>query len=148
MKELEEGKLRLLAEMENTRKRAQRRLEEERRSILAELIGPMLDVADNMERALGAAEDGGSLGALREGIRMVHDQMIDVFSKFGVTAIETSQQLFDYNLHEALGHAPAEGRPENEVIAEVSKGYMLNGRLLRPSKVILAKPVDDSTESS
>lgn len=137
-KELDDEKLRFLAEMDNARKRAQKRLEDDRRFVIAELIKPMLDVADNMERALRSAEDGGSSEALAEGVEMVYRQLSDVLAQHGVTRIETADKSFDYNYHEAVGKTNAPGKDENEIVAEVSKGYLLNGRLLRPSKVIVA----------
>ncbi len=137
-KELDDEKLRFLAEMDNARKRAQKRLEDDRRFVLAELIKPMLDVADNLERALRSAEDGGSPEALAEGVGMVYRHLSDMLAQHGVTMIETADKSFDYNYHEAVGKTCVPGKDENEIVAEVSKGYLLNGRLLRPSKVIVA----------
>jgi molecular chaperone GrpE len=142
--ELEDEKLRLLAEMENARKRAQRRLEDERWIILGELMKPFLGVADDLERALQSANENRDAEGLIEGVRMVYAQLVDTFTKFGVEQIETVGKAFDYNLHEALGYAPAEGRDENEVVIEIAKGYLLDGKLLRASKVIIAKPEEET----
>jgi molecular chaperone GrpE len=142
--ELRDDKLRLLAEMENARKRTERRIENERRAILVDFVKPLLDVADNLERAVRSAEENHNAEAIVEGVKMVQQHLVEVFTRFGITPIETKGQLFDYNVHEALGHAPSEEHGEDEIIAEVSRGYLLNGELLRPSKVIIARaPVEE-----
>lgn len=141
---LQDDNLRLLADMENARKRTERRMENERRAILVDVVKPLLDVADNLERAVRSAEENHNPEAIVEGVKMVQQHLVQVFTRFGITPIETTGQLFDYNLHEALGHAPSDGHAENEIVAEISRGYLLNGELLRPSKVIIARvPVEE-----
>ena len=137
--QLEDDRLRLMAEMENMHKRSQRRLQEDRWSLLAEITRPLLEVADNLQRAADAGEGTGADEATVSGVRMVHDQLLEVLSRYGVVPIEAVGQPFDFNMHEAIAHEASEGARENEVIAEVSRGYVLNGRLLRPSRVVVAR---------
>ena len=137
--ELRDDNLRLLAEMDNARKRAERRLESERRSILVEFVKPLLDVADDLERALRSAEENRNAEAIVEGVKMVQQHLTQVFGRLGITPIDTAGKLFDYNIHEALGHTPSDEHEENEIVAEISRGYLLNGELLRPSRVIIAR---------
>jgi molecular chaperone GrpE len=143
--ECEDDRLRLLAEMDNMRKRAQRRLEEDRWALIAEISRPLLDVADNLERASQTSETTGAHGATLEGLQMVHAQLLDVLARYGVSPIEAVGVPFDFNVHEAIAQVPSDGRPDNEVVSEVARGYVLNGRLLRPSKVVVAR-VNESVE--
>ncbi|MCU0610916.1 MAG: nucleotide exchange factor GrpE [Candidatus Eisenbacteria bacterium] len=136
---LEDEKLRLLAEMDNVRKRAQRRLEEDRWALTAEVSRPLLDVADNLERAISAGAEGGVQAATLDGIRMVHTQLMDVLGRYGVEPIQAVGLPFDFNVHEAIAHAPSSSARDNEVAIEVARGYLLKGKLLRPSKVIVAR---------
>jgi molecular chaperone GrpE len=137
--DLQDDNLRLLAEMENTRKRTERRMQNERRAILVEFVKPLLDVADNIERAVQSSEENHDPGAILEGVKMVQQHLAQVFAQYGITPIETAGEIFDYNVHEALGHAPSDEHAENEIVTEVSRGYLLNGELLRPSRVIIAR---------
>lgn len=139
----EDDRLRLLAEMDNMRKRIQRRLEEDRWSLIADISRPLLDVADNLERAAHQAGEGaGAHQATLEGLRMVHSQLLAVLARYGVAPIDAVGSAFDFNVHEAIAHVRSEGRPDNEVVSEVARGYLLNGRLLRPSKVVVARGSD------
>ena len=136
---LQDDNLRLLAEMDNARKRTERRLANERRAILVDFVKPLLDVADDLERAVRSADENNNTEAIAEGVKIVHQHLTQVLTRLGISPIETTGQLFDYNIHEALGHIPSEEHAENEIVAEVSKGYLLNGELLRPSRVIIAR---------
>ena len=69
----------------------------------------------------------------------VRKQFLDVLSKNGLKDVEAIGKIFDPNFHEAIAKQPAEGKKEDEIVAEYQRGYTLNGRLLRPSKVIVAK---------
>jgi molecular chaperone GrpE len=141
--QLQDDNLRLLAEMDNARKRTDRRIENERRAVLVDAVKPLLDVADDLERAVRSAEENHDANAIMEGVRMVQQRLVQVFAGLGISPIDTSGQLFDYNVHEAVGHAPSGDHAENEIIAEISRGYLLNGELLRPSKVIIARAPDE-----
>jgi len=138
VEELEDEKLRLYAEMDNARKRAQRRIEEERKRVVVDTITPILDVADNLERALQSAAENQSPDAILSGVQMVNKQLSDALSVIGIEIIDTDGAVFDYNIHEAVGKTPAPGKAQNEIVVEVSRGYLLEGRLLRPSRVIVA----------
>ena len=140
---LEDEKLRLYAEMDNARKRAQRRIEEERRRAIVETVQPILDVADNLERALQSAAENESTDAIVSGVEMVRKQLMDAFTVIGIEVIDTEGAMFDYNIHEAVGKTPAPGKAANEIVAEVSRGYLLEGKLLRPSRVIVASGDSD-----
>lgn len=143
---LEDDRLRLLAEMDNVRKRSQRRLEEDRWGLLAEIARPLLDVADNLDRASQAAGSAGAEEATRIGVRMVHAQLMEILARYGVTPIDAVGKPFDFMLHEAIAQVPADEAQDNEIVGEVAKGYLLSGRLLRPSKVVVARADDGLDE--
>jgi molecular chaperone GrpE len=73
------------------------------------------------------------------GIEMVHKLFISSLKNFGLEQINAVGEEFDPNFHEAMAQQPAEGKKDMEIIQEYEKGYILNGRLLRPSKVVVAK---------
>lgn len=128
----------LAAEFDNYRKRAARETE----AIVAfgneRLLAAILPFLDNLERALAQSEATGAAGALVSGVRMTYERLLADLRKFGLEQVEAVGKPFDPNLHEAVGVVPWEGEPEGTVLAENRKGYLLNGRLLRPAQVTVA----------
>jgi molecular chaperone GrpE len=127
--EFEEARLRLRREISKD-------VERSRRDILAEL----LDVVDNLDRAIDSARRGGSTDALLQGVEMVRRQFIAKLEGFGVKRIEADQQPFDPMLHEAITSVPASS-PEQDgiVIGTVRSGYRIGDDVLRPAAVAVAK---------
>jgi len=133
--------LRLQAEMENYRRRQQRAaearvLEERERLLLA-----FLDVVDNLERALAAADTATDAGAdgLKEGVRVTREAALRFLNQMGVEPVAAAGRAFDPNWHEAIGTSPGCAAVEPGTIATVLRpGYRLNDRLLRPARVIVA----------
>jgi molecular chaperone GrpE len=130
--------LRALADFDNFRKR--QRDETERRAQLAreELILRLLPIVDNFKRALAAAEEQHSYDSLVEGVSLTLRQMNEMLSKEGVEPIEAVGREFDPRLHEAMMRVESDDYPENTVVDELEKGYTLNGKVLRPSRVRVA----------
>ena len=130
--------LRTLAEFQNFR----RRMEEENRRHAQfaneELVRALLPVLDNFERALAAAEKNHSFESLMGGVTLTHRQLLDLLKKTGVEPIETKGRTFDPNYHEAVERVPESGEPENQIVQELQRGYMMNSRVLRPSLVRVA----------
>ena len=131
--------LRALADFDNFRKR--RREETARRTNLAreELILKLLPIVDNFERALKAAEEKHSYESLVEGVTLTLKHMTEMLEKEGVEPIEAVGQEFDPELHEAMMRVETDEYPDNTVIDELEKGYTLNGKVLRPARVRVAK---------
>lgn len=129
----------LAAEFDNYRKRSAR----ERETIVSfgneRLLKAILPFLDNLERAI--SQEAGSAGAeaILSGVRMIYEQILAELRKFGLEQIASVGNPFDPNLHEAVGVVPWEGTPEGTVLAENLKGYLLNGRLLRPAHVTVAQ---------
>ena len=140
--------LRERADLENARKRHQRDREEAVRYANDRLLREMIPVLDNLERALGHAEQGADDNqGLLEGVNMTINQFRKVLEDFGVKPIKALGEDFDPNLHQAMGQTESADQAPNTVIGELQKGYLLNDRLLRPSLVMLAKAPSRETEA-
>jgi molecular chaperone GrpE len=131
--------LRKTAEFDNYRKRTERDRQALNEAAAASIIGELLPLVDDLERALKA--DTGSEGgeAYRRGVELILKQLGEILRKRGVREIEALGADFDPHYHQAVSYEPAEGRREGEVIEEFRRGYMLGDRLLRPSMVKVAK---------
>lgn len=134
--------LRSCAELENYKKRAARDREDFIKYGNEILIKDMLPTVDSMERALKHASDSEDFKAFVEGLGLVRDNFISALGKHGVEEINAIGRDFDPNFHEALMQVEGKKKEDNNVVEEFEKGYLLNGRLLRPSKVSISKHVD------
>lgn len=131
--------LRSQADLDNFRKRTAREREDAVKFANATLIESLLPVLDNFVLGLDAAEkSGGDARAIREGIAMVHKQLLDALAANGLEEIACQGKEFDPNLHEAVAQEPSDDVPEGMVLRELRKGYLYRGRLLRPSNVIVS----------
>jgi molecular chaperone GrpE len=131
--------LRAAAELDNFRKRKEREISELRKYANQTLLRDLLGVVDNLERALAASRENGEPEGLMEGVDMTLKELLKIFDQFSVKPIESLQQPFDPNLHEAVMQEPSDAFPANTVIKELQKGYMLRDRLLRPAMVVVSK---------
>ena len=129
--------LRKTAEFDNFRKRTERERQSLSEAAAADLIGELVPLLDDFERALqaGGTEDN----AYFRGVELIYRRLSDILQKRGVRPIEALGADFDPYYHQAVSHEPAPGRREGEVIEEFRKGYMLGDRLLRPTMVKVAK---------
>lgn len=129
--------LRTLAEFDNYRRRTERDREESQRRGRADVLRELLEVADNFDRALAHAGDGVPESFL-EGMRLVARGLHDLLDRKGVARIEAEGKPFDPEVHEALGALPTDGAEPNTVIQVIQPGYLLDDRVLRPAKVLVA----------
>lgn len=132
--------LRQTAELENFKKRAAREKADAVRYANETLIRDLLQVIDNLERAVEHAQGGGNGKPLVEGVTMVLKGFLDVLARHGVTLISAKGQSFDPEKHEAIAQIETDQVQPNTVVEEHHKGYYLFDRLLRPSLVTVAKP--------
>lgn len=139
--ELRDRSVRTLADFDNFRKRADRERIETKRYALLEPMRELLEVLDNLERAV---EAGGAADDLRQGVDMIVRQLGDMLRRHGVEAIEAEGRPFDPNLHEAVSREDSAEVAEPTVARELQKGYVLHDRLLRPARVAVAVPREDS----
>lgn len=137
---LKEERLRIIAEMENFRKRLEREKTEFYQYALSEFLKELFTVLDNFERALGS-KDQGDDKSFRDGIEMIYKQYLDLLMKQGVIPIEIEGKKFNPHLHQALITEESEDIEEPEVVEELQRGYTLHNRLLRPAlvKVVIPK---------
>ena len=136
--------MRLLAELENTRRRAERDRGDALKYGAASFARDMLGVADNLQRALKAFEEMGEelpeqARALLEGVAATERDLQAALTRNKVSPISPMGEKFDPNLHEALFEAPGTGQPAGTIIEVVETGYIMEERLLRPAKVGIAK---------
>ncbi len=127
--------VRSVAELDNFRKRIMKEVEDNRKFANEELIKALIPVIDNLDRALSHGEDDQNSGAILEGVKMVQKQLMDTLVKYGVQEVAALGEPFDPNFHQALMQVKTNAAPPNTVVSEISKGYLLNGRLIRPSMV-------------
>ena len=126
--------LRAAAEVENTRKRLERRYADQAEEEKKRLLRAFLTVADNLERALAHSGDG-----FRDGVQLTYQELQRLLSQEGVEPLEAMGQPFDPYYHEAVGTVAGDHDQET-VIGERQKGYLYRGELLRPAKVEVAIP--------
>jgi len=139
VKELEDRLLRLAAEYDNYRKRTAREFECLCQNANENLILKLLDTLDNFERAFDSAKASNDYQNFREGVELVYTHMKDILTKEGLKEIEAIGKPFDPNFHEAVTQAESDKYEEGMVMDQMTKGYMLNDRLLRASKVVVSK---------
>ena len=131
--------LRFSAELENTRKRADRKIEEAHKYALEEFTRELLPVLDSMQLGLDAASAAENLDSLREGMTLTLKMLTDCLQKNGVTAHDPVGERFDPQWHEAVSMLEQEGADSGQIVSVMQKGYELNGRLIRPAMVVVAK---------
>jgi len=131
--------LRVLADFDNYRRRTRQEMEEIRRIALEEFLRSLLRVMDNFERALQAAEESQSFEKLMEGVQLTYRQLQSLLREAGVQPIEAVGKPFDPNFHEAVQRVESPDHPDEMVLEEVERGYMIQSRVLRPSRVKVVK---------
>lgn len=127
--------LRVLAEFKNFRRRSEDQGKEQIQFANRELIIGLLPLLDNFERAIAAAEKNQSFEALIGGVMLTLRQFQDFLKKNGVEPIEAVGKEFDPNLHEAVSRVEDGDAPDNTVVEEFQRGYMMRERVLRPAMV-------------
>ena len=140
--------IRLAAEFENYKRRAQRDQSDAIRYANESLLKSLLSTVDNLERAIQSGRDAGASGALLEGIELTYKQFIETVGKLGVRQISSTGSLFDPTMHQAVAQVESETAKANTVVEEFQKGYFLHDRILRPAMVTVAKEKSDQAESS
>ena len=130
--------LRKTAEFDNFRKRVERDRKEMIEWAAADVIGDLLSIIDDFDRAL-AADAPPEAQAYKAGLELISRQLAELLKKRGVTTIDPLGTDFDPHLHQAVAYEEAEGAREGEVVGVMAKGYKLGERLLRPALVKVAK---------
>ena len=132
--------MRLRAEIENNRKRAERDVENAHKYALKSFVENLLPIIDSMEMGQTAAEaDNATLESIREGFALTMNMFVQVLEKNGLEQIDPMGEKFDPEKHQAISMMEVEGAEPNSVIEVMQKGFSLNERLVRPAMVVVAK---------
>lgn len=138
-----QSRLRALADLENYRRRTEREAGGARRAGQSEVLLPLLDVHDNLERALAT---GSTDPAFLRGVEAIAEQLRRIVTSLGAVPIPSVGTLFDPRLHEAVGTVPATDHPSDTIVTEVRRGFLLGGEVLRPAQVIVAQATPEDGE--
>ncbi|MDP7572660.1 MAG: nucleotide exchange factor GrpE [Myxococcota bacterium] len=134
-------------EFEDARARMRRELgkeaERDRRTFLAEL----LDVVDNLDRAIAAGQTGTDAASLLTGVELVRTQFLAQLGRLGVIRLEAEGRPFDPDLHDAITTSPADAAKDNHVVSVIKEGYRIGDEVLRPASVVVGQAADTPTES-
>jgi len=146
LQEHQEQALRAQAEMQNVRRRAEIDVEKAHKFALEKFVKELLPVADSLEKAVesteGKTDSSELVVSIREGVEMTLDLFMKSLTKFNVEQLDPVGEPFDPQQHEAMSMVPAPNAEPNSVVAVVQKGYLLNGRVVRPAMVMVAKAED------
>jgi molecular chaperone GrpE len=129
--------VRALADLDNLRRRTRQEREELIRFAGERVISALLPVIDNLDRANQAARETADLEALRQGLEMIGRQLGDILAAEGLKPIEAVGREFDPVYHEAVGQQESADAPDNAVVQEYRKGYMLHDKVVRPAMVVV-----------
>jgi molecular chaperone GrpE len=133
--------LRSVAELDNYRKRTVRMRTEAREDTLRDLLLQVAPVLDNLHRALNQqTQDADSL---KQGVELICGQFNEVLKGYGLAEIEAVGQAFNPNLHEALAEVPSAEHEPGTVMEQMEKGYKLNDKVVRPSRVVVSKAIEE-----
>ncbi len=139
---LQEERLRALAEAENTRRRADKAVQDERQYGVSKFARDMLSVADNLRRAIeaaSAARNDPAAAAILTGVELIEKELLATLERNGVKKLEPKGQKFDPNFHQAIAEVPGSGQPHGTVVDVAQAGYVIADRLLRAAMVVVAK---------
>lgn len=140
--EVKDASLRVQAEMQNVRRRAEQDVEKAHKFGAEKMAKELLDVADNLDRALQASEADKELDTIKplyEGVAMTRDGLTQMMAKFKIASVDPMGETFNPELHQAMSMIEQPDVAPNTVIAVMQKGYTLSERLLRPAMVVVAK---------
>tara|TARA_R110002012_G_scaffold320440_1_gene544085 strand:- start:487 stop:1125 length:639 start_codon:yes stop_codon:yes gene_type:complete len=151
VQQLKDQLIRTLAELENTRKRAERDIAHARKFAITDFARDLLSSSDNLRRALESApEDRDELDIMLKnlviGVEMTEKELLGVFEKHGIRKIEPLGEKFDYNLHQAMFEVPDAKNAPGTVVQVMQPGYVLQDRLLRAAMVGVAKSPETPEE--
>lgn len=144
VEELRDKNLRLVAELQNQQKRAQRDRQEAVRFAEADFARDLLVVLDDLERTQDSAQAASDAQAVADGVRIIYEHFLKLLKDHGIMPIEALGQPFDPTYHEAMMQKPSEEYPAGTVMQELARGYTMHERVLRSSRVIVSTGAPDA----
>ncbi len=140
---LKDQALRAMAEAENTRRRAQREIEDNNKYAVSNFARDLLPFADNLRRALDQLppelRGDEKVNQFVTGIELIEREFVQTLERYHIKRVEPLGQPFDHNLHQAVAQVEAADKPPGTVVQVLQSGYTLHGRLLRPAMVVVSK---------
>lgn len=145
---LKDRLLRAAAEADNTRKRAVRDVEEASKYATTGFARDMVNVAENLQRALSTIPDAERNSPLYQGVDMTLKELLNIFERHGIKRIDPHGQKFDHNFHQAVAQLDAPNEEAGTVVQVLQAGYTIHDRLLRPAMVGVAKGTPKQVDTS
>lgn len=146
--EQQDSVLRAKAEMENARRRAEGEVEKARKFALERFAGELLPVVDNLERALQMADaENEAIKPMIEGVDITLKSFVTTIEKFGLTVVDPQGEAFNPEHHQAMSMQESADFAPNTVMAVMQKGYIINGRLLRPAMVMVSRAPEGGVDT-
>lgn len=142
---LKDQLLRTAADFDNFRKRARKDVEDAARRGREDTVRELLPIADNLERAISAAEKSPDVKVLVDGVRMVLKLFEDALDKVGVSRIKAVGERFDPSLHDAIQQVESADAPPGTIVQELVPGYKMGDRLVRAAMVAVARPPSEKS---
>ncbi|MHC4531414.1 MAG: nucleotide exchange factor GrpE [Planctomycetota bacterium] len=142
--ELFEKLQRVSADYANFQKRSVKQVTDDIAYEKEKIIKSLLPALDNFEHTLANAGSAEDVEVFVKGVRIIYDQMLDILKSHNVEQIKAAGEKFDPSLHQAMMQRAEQDKEEGTVLEEFQKGYTLNGRVIRPSKVIVNKPQEQA----
>lgn len=139
---LENSVLRAKADYQNLQRRGTIERSEAIRFANADLMRSLVALIDDFERSLAASDQEDNIGVVKDGIRMMYENLMKSLREHGLETIEAVDQPFDPKIHEAMMQQPSAEKAPGTVLSEVAKGYRLRDRVIRPAKVVVSRAAD------
>jgi molecular chaperone GrpE len=150
--ELKDHRLRAVAELDNFRKRSEKDQSDALKYSISNFAKEVVSIMDNIERAKSSInqdkKEEKSIKSVLEGIDLIHQSIVSVFEKFGIKKIDSINQKFDHNFHQAMMEVERDDCEPGIVVQELIPGYTIHDRLLRPAMVGVSKQTDQKTDIS
>jgi molecular chaperone GrpE len=139
IKELKDKYLRVLAELDNYRKRVEKEVADRKKFAIVEFFMKVIPVLDSFDRAMSGVELNNDFENFYKGVEIIHRQLREALRSLGLVEFSGLNETFDPSRHEAVATVETDDKPENTVIEEISKGYMIDNRVIKPAKVFVSK---------
>jgi len=143
---MEDRLLRLAAEFDNYKKRTAKEYQQVIKTANENLILQLVNVLDNLERALHSSEKAENFDALHQGVELIYQHLMEILTREGLAAIEAMGKPFDPHRHEAVMQVQDGEHPADMVVGEMQKGYLLGDKLIRPSRVFVSRGPEENGE--
>jgi molecular chaperone GrpE len=138
--------MRAVADMHNYRKFMDKKMTDFKRSTKYEFFEKVIPVLDSFDRALSGVETESNSEHFYKGVEIIYRQLREALKSLGLVEFSGIGEVFDPSRHEAVAMVPTDSQPENMVIEEVHKGYMVDGRVVKPAKVFVSKQKEGGQE--